>query len=115
MRATVSSAASTPEYMVPGLERATELVLELCGGRRPRPMWSAMPAIRPRSSTSPFSEVKRLTGLEVSTQEIREILTRLGFAVTGSGERVQVSVPSWRPDVDGKADLVEEVMRIPRR
>ncbi len=60
----------------------------------------------------PFAEVKRLTGLEVSTDESREILTRLGFAVTGSGERVQVSVPSWRPDVDGKADLVEEVMRI---
>ncbi|MNU91649.1 Phenylalanine--tRNA ligase beta subunit [compost metagenome] len=56
--------------------------------------------------------MKRLTGLEVSTDESREILTRLGFTVEGSGETVSVKVPSWRPDVDGKADLVEEVMRI---
>ena len=44
--------------------------------------------------------------------ESLNILTRLGFGVSGSGAVVNVSVPSWRPDVDGKADLVEEVMRM---
>ncbi|MDF1729437.1 MAG: hypothetical protein P1U53_16975, partial [Sulfitobacter sp.] len=60
----------------------------------------------------PFAEVGRLTGLSVSNEEATGILTGLGFEVSGSGDRVSVAVPSWRPDVDGKADLVEEVMRI---
>ncbi|CDM55998.1 MULTISPECIES: phenylalanine--tRNA ligase subunit beta [Rhizobium] len=101
-----------PEYMVPGLERTTELVLEFCGGTAARAEVVGYKGYEPKIVDFPFSEVKRLTGLDVSTEESTEILTRLGFKVTGSGERVSVAVPSWRPDVDGKADLVEEVMRI---
>src|SRR5690606_30224209 len=59
-----------------------------------------------------FAEVKRLTGIDVPAQTSRAILSRLGFVPKGEGEAVEVAVPSWRPDVDGKADLVEEVMRI---
>ncbi|ULR43892.1 phenylalanine--tRNA ligase subunit beta [Rhizobium sp. K102] len=101
-----------PEYMVPGLERTTELVLELCGGAAARAEVVGYKGYEPKVVDFPYSEVKRLTGLEVSTEESNSILARLGFTVSGSGERVSVSVPSWRPDVDGKADLVEEVMRI---
>ncbi|UWU14290.1 phenylalanine--tRNA ligase subunit beta [Rhizobium sullae] len=101
-----------PEYMVPGLERTTELVLELCGGTPAKADVVGYKGYQPKVVDFPYSEVKRLTGLEVSTEESKDILTRLGFMVSGSGERVSVAVPSWRPDVDGKADLVEEVMRI---
>ncbi|UNK37874.1 phenylalanine--tRNA ligase subunit beta [Shinella sp. H4-D48] len=101
-----------PEYMVPGLERATELVLELCGGTPARTDVVGYKGYTAKVVDFPFSEVKRLTGLDVSEAESTNILTRLGFTVTGAGERVSVAVPSWRPDVDGKADLVEEVMRI---
>lgn len=101
-----------PEYMVPGLERTTELVLQLCGGTAAEAKVVGYKGHQPKVIDFPFSEVKRLTGLEVSTEESRQILTRLGFTVQGNGERVSVTVPSWRPDVDGKADLVEEVMRI---
>lgn len=101
-----------PEYMVPGLERATELVLELCGGVPAKTDVVGYKGYAAKVVDFPFSDVKRLTGLEVSREESVDILTRLGFTVTGSGERVSVAVPSWRPDVDGKADLVEEVMRI---
>lgn len=101
-----------PEYMVPGLERTTELVLELCGGAPAKAEIVGYKGYEPKIVDFPYSEVKRLTGLEVSTEESNTILSRLGFGVSGSGERVSVSVPSWRPDVDGKADLVEEVMRI---
>lgn len=101
-----------PEYMVPGLERTTELVLELCGGIPAKAEIVGYKGYVPKIVDFPYSEVKRLTGLEVSTDESNAILTRLGFKVSGSGERVSVAVPSWRPDVDGKADLVEEVMRI---
>jgi phenylalanyl-tRNA synthetase beta chain len=101
-----------PEYMVPGLDRATELVVDLCGGTPAKSDLVGYEGYRPKSVDFPFAEVKRLTGLDVSAAESTDILERLGFKVTGSGERVTVAVPSWRPDVDGKADLVEEVMRI---
>jgi phenylalanyl-tRNA synthetase beta chain len=102
-----------PEYMAPGLERTTELVLELCGGTAAKGDVVGYKGHEPKIVDFPFSEVKRLTGLEVSTKESTEILTRLGFTVSGSGgDRVSVAIPSWRPDVDGKADLVEEIMRI---
>ncbi|AFL54633.1 phenylalanyl-tRNA synthetase beta chain [Sinorhizobium fredii] len=101
-----------PEYMVPGLERATELVLELCGGTAAKLDVVGYEGHTPKVVDFPVSEVKRLTGLEVSTEESVSILEELGFGVEGSGERFRVTVPSWRPDVDGKADLVEEVMRI---
>ncbi|OWK26331.1 hypothetical protein AJ87_03275 [Rhizobium yanglingense] len=101
-----------PEYMVPGLERTTELVLELCGGTPAKADVVGYKGYQPKTVDFPYWEVRRLTGLEVSTEESKDILTRLGFGVSGSGESVSVAVPSWRPDVGGKADLVEEVMRI---
>ncbi|MCL6705884.1 phenylalanine--tRNA ligase subunit beta [Pseudomonas sp. R2.Fl] len=101
-----------PEYMVPGLERTTELVLEMCGGTAAASKVVGYKGHTKKVVDFPYSEVKRLTGLTVSNEEARQILTGLGFEVSGTGETVKVSVPSWRPDVDGKADLVEEVMRI---
>ncbi|CCE98355.1 phenylalanyl-tRNA synthetase beta chain PheT [Sinorhizobium fredii HH103] len=101
-----------PEYMVPGLERATELVLQLCGGTAAKLDVVGYEGHTRKVVDFPVSEVKRLTGLEVSSDESVSILQKLGFGVEGSGERFRVTVPSWRPDVDGKADLVEEVMRI---
>ncbi len=101
-----------PEYMVPGLERTTELVLEMCGGTAAAAKVTGYKGHVKKVVEFPFSEVKRLTGLTVSNEEGREILTGLGFEVEGAGEVVTVAVPSWRPDIDGKADLVEEIMRI---
>ncbi len=101
-----------PEYMVPGLERTTELVLACCGGTAAKARVEGYKGYEAKVVDFPLSEVKRLTGLEVSADESKSILTKLGFSVSGSGERVSVAVPSWRPDVDGKADLVEEIMRI---
>ncbi|TIM59961.1 MAG: phenylalanine--tRNA ligase subunit beta, partial [Mesorhizobium sp.] len=66
----------------------------------------------PKIVSFPLSEVRRLTGTEVPMEESLAILSRLGFKPEGAGDVVNVAVPSWRPDVDGKADLVEEVMRI---
>ena len=59
-----------------------------------------------------FQKTKRLTSIDVSSDETADILTRLGFGVSGTGETLNVKVPGNRPDVHGKADLVEEVMRI---
>jgi phenylalanyl-tRNA synthetase beta chain len=60
----------------------------------------------------PWAEVRRLTGLDLPQVEMKVALTSLGFHVSGAGERVKVAAPSWRGDVGGKADLVEEILRI---
>lgn len=101
-----------PEFMVPGLELATRMVLDLCGGTPGRTEVAGYAGHTPKVVPFPFAEVKRLTGIDVPAEESRAILTRLGFTPKGDGETAQVAVPSWRPDIDGKADLVEEVMRI---
>ena len=101
-----------PEFMVPGIELATKLVTELCGGTPSETDVVGYAGHEPKVVSFPFAEVKRLTGIEVAPEESRSILSRLGFAPKGDGKTIDVAVPSWRPDVDGKADLVEEVMRI---
>ncbi|BAB51570.1 phenylalanine--tRNA ligase subunit beta [Mesorhizobium japonicum] len=101
-----------PEFMVPGVELATRLVLDLCGGEPAETEVVGYAGHKPKIVSFPISEVTRLTGIEVPKEESLDILSRLGFKPQGSSEVVDVALPSWRPDVDGKADLVEEVMRI---
>ena len=101
-----------PELMAPGLDIATRLVTDLCGGLPSEAEVVGYAKPERKIVSFPVSEVKRLTGLDVPADEALSILSRLGFEPQGAGERVDVAVPSWRPDIDGKADLVEEVMRI---
>ncbi|RWB01157.1 phenylalanine--tRNA ligase subunit beta [Mesorhizobium sp.] len=101
-----------PEFMVPGVELATKLVLDFCGGTPTETEVVGYAGHAPKIVSFPLSEVKRLTGIEVLRDESLAILSCLGFKPDGAGDVVNVAVPSWRPDVDGKADLVEEVMRI---
>lgn len=101
-----------PEFMVPGVELATKLVLDFCGGTPTETEVVGYAGHTPNIVSFPLSEVRRLTGTEVPMEESLAILSRLGFKPEGAGDVVDVAVPSWRPDVDGKADLVEEVMRI---
>ncbi len=101
-----------PEFMIPGLELATQLVLDFCGGTPSEAKVIGYKGHTPKIVQFPASEVKRLTGIDVPAETSLDILSRLGFKPQGSGELVDVVIPSWRPDIDGKADLVEEVMRI---
>ncbi|HLN08026.1 MAG TPA: phenylalanine--tRNA ligase subunit beta [Xanthobacteraceae bacterium] len=101
-----------PAFMVPGLELATRMMLDLAGGT---PSEVAVVGERhgeDRVIDFPRNELKRLAGIEVPLAEMRRVLGHLGFFVAGSGDVVKIAVPSWRPDVEGKADVVEEVVRI---
>src|SRR5947209_14008206 len=101
-----------PAFMVPGLELATRMVMELTGGT-PSEITVAGEAKAPdRVITFPLTEVKRLAAIEVPLVEMKRILGHLGFMLAGSGPVVKIAIPSWRGDVEGKADLVEEVVRI---
>lgn len=101
-----------PAFMEPGLDHAVTLVQEICGGEISQAVIAGEVPQPELVIDFPFSEVKRLTGLAVSKEESTVILRRLGFEIEGNDEKAAVKVPSWRPDVEGKADLVEEVMRI---
>ncbi|HEV7255060.1 MAG TPA: phenylalanine--tRNA ligase subunit beta [Mesorhizobium sp.] len=101
-----------PEMMAPGLELATKMVLDLCGGTPSEARVVDYEPLQPRIVRFPVSEVRRLTGLDLPAEESLGILSRLGFQPQGQGDVVDITVPSWRPDVDGMADLVEEVMRL---
>ena len=104
-----------PAFCMPGLDLATKLVLDLCGGA---PSATTLAGAVPTPDARilfPESEVKRLTGLDLAPDEIARNLEALGFTLArsaGNADSLAVKVPSWRPDIEGKADLVEEVVRI---
>jgi len=101
-----------PAFMVPGLEMATRLVMELCGGAPSENVIVGNPFGEERVIDFPLGEVKRLAGIEVPLVEVKRILTHLGFMMAGSGPVVKIAVPTWRTDVHGKADIVEEIVRM---
>jgi phenylalanyl-tRNA synthetase beta chain len=101
-----------PAFNMPGLDYGSQLVLELCGGEASESLCAGAIPQPDLTIVYPVSEAERLIGVAVSLQESTDILTRLGFDVTSTGETLTVKVPGSRPDVHGKADLVEEIMRI---
>ena len=101
-----------PAFMLPGLEMATKMVMELCGGTPSENVVVGKAHGEDKVIDFPLSEIKRLAAIEVPLGEVRRILGHLGFMVAGSGAVVKIAVPSWRSDVHGKADIVEEIVRI---
>src|SRR5215813_6310196 len=106
-----------PAFMVPGLELATHMVMDLCGGTPSAVTVAGSAAIPERVIVFPVAETDRLTGLSVPLADARRVLESLGFEIggqldKGTGARIKVTAPSWRGDVQDKADLVEEVVRI---
>ena len=101
-----------PAFMLPGLELATQMVLDLCGGEASEIIVAGDPTPKEKIIDFPLSELPRLTGLKLPLADLRRVLEKLGFFTAGQGDRVKVAVPSWRPDVHGRADIVEELVRI---
>ena len=104
-----------PAFVGPGLEIATRLILELCGGEPSEivragaePQWRRTYTLRPERTAG-------LGGLHVPPAESRAILEALGCTVGDAAAHdgsLTVSPPSWRGDIEGEADLVEEVLRV---
>ncbi len=98
-----------PAFLEQGLAIATRLVLDLCGGTASLPTHAGTPpTTRKRIAYDP-ARAETLGGLAVAPDRQREILTALGFTVEADWT---VLPPPARRDVDGPADLVEEVIRI---
>ncbi|HEX8620414.1 MAG TPA: phenylalanine--tRNA ligase subunit beta [Allosphingosinicella sp.] len=100
-----------PEFVAPGLELATRLAIELAGGEASATVRAGEPPRLDKVVDYRPERALELGGIEVGEARQSEILGRLGFEVE-PGEPWRIRVPSWRRDIDGSADIVEEVARI---
>jgi phenylalanyl-tRNA synthetase beta chain len=101
-----------PEAVFEGMEAATRLVLDLCGGAPGALVVAGQVPEWRRSYTLRVDRVATLGGVDVPRAEQIRILSALGCAVVDAGATLRAAPPSWRPDIQGEADLVEEVARI---
>jgi len=97
---------------VDGLEIATALILDLCGGEPSDITVSGQPPAAPTAIDFDPHLIERLTDLRLPSVRVATILTALGFTVENEAKPWTITPPTWRRDVHGPADLVEEVARI---
>lgn len=102
-----------PDFVAAGLEVATRLILDLCGGQASKVVTSGAPPEWRRTIKFAPATVRRILGCAIAPDDQIRALSALGFETTqNTPEDWSVAPPSWRPDVEGSADLVEDIARI---
>ncbi len=101
-----------PAFTPVGAEIATRMILELCGGEASHIVSAGAVPDTSRSYALRKTRVSSLAGADIPVARQKDILQALGYGVTETADAFSCSVPSWRPDVHGEADLVEDVTRI---
>ncbi len=98
-----------PAFLDDAVEIITALILDICGGEASAVVRAGTPPLDVKTIVYDTGHCARLGGIDVAADQQKAILESLGFAVSADWA---VTVPSWRRDVDGSADLVEEVVRM---
>ncbi|NBX66628.1 MAG: phenylalanine--tRNA ligase subunit beta [Proteobacteria bacterium] len=101
-----------PAFLTDGMEMATKLILDLCGGSAGSVVGAGTEANWKRSIAFDPALTEKLGGIHLSHQEQHHILVVLGFSCDSHSIPWKVTPPSWRPDIEAQADLVEEITRI---
>jgi phenylalanyl-tRNA synthetase beta chain len=97
-----------PAFTLPGLELATQMIMDLCGGEASHIVQDGAPLDVTRAYKLDPARVISLVGMDIPEADQRASLIALGFTLNGD----MATAPTWRPDILGEADLVEEVARI---
>ncbi|MFM2423186.1 MAG: hypothetical protein RL291_1716 [Pseudomonadota bacterium] len=101
-----------PAFVEPGLDLATHFMIEVAGGAPSKRLIVGKAPIKPAVIAFDPARIQKIANLDVPQAEAKAILERLGFTVEGKGVPWTVTAPTWRGDIGGAADLVEEIARI---
>ena len=101
-----------PNSIVPGLQKAAEMITEICGGEVGKFHITKLNNISTKTIQLDKHYPSKVLGININVKEIISILERLGFKCKKNKNDLSVKIPSWRPDINGKIDLVEEIIRI---
>jgi phenylalanyl-tRNA synthetase beta chain len=95
-----------------GVQAATKMILDLCGGEASKPVQTTILENKQHSFDFNTNKIKSLGGVDVPKDNQKTILESLGFDVSERDNIFNITVPSFRPDIEGEADIVEEILRI---
>ena len=101
-----------PNSIESGLKLATCMILDICGGESSKISITGNKKNNNKSIILKSGTFEKIIGTSISSNEIKKILSSLGFKVKISKNQYKVEVPSWRPDINQEIDLVEELIRI---
>ncbi len=101
-----------PNSVITGLQKAAEMITEICGGEVGK-----FQVLKTKNTSSRQIQLdnelpSKVLGININSKEIIGILERLGFHCKKNKKNLSVNIPTWRPDVNAKIDLVEEIIRI---
>ena len=95
-----------------GVQAATKMILDLCGGETSKPVQTSILDDNQNTFEFNIDKVKSLGGVDVPKEKQKSILESLGFTISEKGNNFIITTPSFRPDIEGEADIVEEILRI---
>ncbi len=101
-----------PEFMEAALDMASQMIIDLCGGTLSTPIIIDNYNYTSRNIEFPLNELEKQIGISYDKSHVKNILLSLGFKIEDKGEMLNLKVPSWRPDIIAKEDIIEEIARI---
>ena len=101
-----------PNSIILGLEKASEMIVEICGGEVSKIDIQKTKKFEIKKMFFDPKLVSKTIGIEIKLNEIFKILRNLGFKINKKRKDIEIEIPSWRPDILGPIDIVEEIIRI---
>ena len=101
-----------PNSISTGLEKAAEMIVKICGGQVSKFDIQSTKKVENKKILFDTNLASKTIGIKIKNSEIIKILEDLGFKIKKKNQNLVVEVPSWRPDIYGQIDLVEEIIRI---
>ena len=101
-----------PRSNLDGIEKAAELIQQICGGKISKFNNQKLNNFKNNYIQFEIGIFERITGFKIKTKEIIKILSDLGFETKVKKNKLNLRIPSWRPDITQPIDIVEEIVRI---